>query len=416
MAAGARKDDIATSGFSRVDILGNEDLFPNEGFEFKPGKSKLTNSYRMSEDSPFTNTVKQSMAPKSEEQKVMEEQMPNMIRSERLCTKTAANAIATGQIGELRPLHSQIAQDCVQKQLKQQLIMKEQTRAARMKDDAHWAQVEQEEAEATHAFLNRNDNSKRDQQKQLAEVYKRELRLHKQKALEQQEIEKAEAARIAKIQAEEAAAEKEKARKKKEEEKKALAEFEKTNGSLLNRKKRQQQEEAAIEAAVQKEKEQIEAQKAEREAHLQKIREEKEKRREKIFQIQSKKFLELKAKNERIINTAASELAEREEAERLAEIERKQQMRKQRNEDWQNSLKLKAQREEEKKNRPKTPIEDDKYDEERAFEEVTRREEMKRLREAQLRQIAERKAREAKEREEELKPQSCYFLKDNDDW
>lgn len=404
------------SGFSRVDIIGNEDLFPDEGFEFKPGKTKLTNSYKMSEDSPFTNTVKQSMAPKSEEQRVMEAQMPNMIRTERLCTKTAANAIATGNIGELRPLHSQIAKECVQKQLKQQLIMKEQTRAARMKDEAHWAQVEQAEAEATTAFLNRNDNSKREQQKQLAAVYQRELRLHKAKAQAQADLEKEEAEKLLRIQQQEEAVEKEKARKKKEEEKKALEEFERTNGTLLNRKKRQQEEEKVLMEHVQREQEQIEAQKREREEHLAKIRDEKEKRREKIFQIQSKKFLEIKAKNERIIDTAASELAAREEAMRIAEIEKRAQMKKQRNEDWKMSLRLKQQKLEEEKNRPKTPIIDDKYDEERAFEEVTRKEEMKRLRDAQLRQIAERKLREAREREEDMKLTNCYFLKDNDDW
>lgn len=413
--AGANLYDPAKSGFARVEVLGSEDLFPNEGFEFKPGKTKLTNSYRVSEDSPFVSTIHHSINATTEEQKVMEKQMPQMIRTERLCTKAAATAIATGTEGELRPLHSQIAAEAVLKERQQQVYMKEQTRIARMKDEQLWAEIEQQEADATRAFYNRNDTSKRESQQQLAAIYQQEFALHKKRQEEQMRIEKEEADRIAKVQAAEEAAEKEKARKKKEEEKARLIEFEKLNSTMLGKKKKLQEEEREIEKRVQKEHEQQEQQQLANERRLAKIREEKNRRREKIIEIQTKRLEEMNKKVDTTLENAVSEIAAREEKQRLAEIEKREAMRKQRHDEWQQSLKLKEERLLAAKNKPKTPIQDDPDEEARQFEALTRSQNMKRLREAQKKQIEERKMREQKELEENLKtPSSCYFLKDND--
>ena len=414
--AGANLHDTATSGFSRVDIIGQEDLFPNEGYEFKPGRSKLTNSYRVSEDSPFAPTFRHKINDKTEEQKVLEQQMPQMIKTDRLCTKAAATAIRTCIDGELMPLHSSIAEQAVLKERQQQIYMNEQRKLAQMKDEARWAEIEQQEADATRAFYNRNDTSKRDAQRQLAEVYQNELTLHKRRIQEQQNIEKQEAEQRAKVQAAQEAAEKEKARQKKDEERKRLLEFEKLNGTMLQRKKQRQLAEMEIDKRVQKEHEQIEAKNQARQEYLQKIKDEKNKRREKIIQMQAKKLLEMQKKQDTTLENAVSELQKREEAERQAEIQKRKDMVKQRHDEWQESLKLREEKKLAEKNRPKTPEIIDYDEDAREFERLTRIEEMKRLRAAQKKQIEERKAREQKELEENLKPYNSFFLKDDDEW
>ena len=412
--AGANLRDSATSGFSRVDIIGQEDLFPNEGYEFKPGRSKLTNSYRVSQDSPFAPTFHHKINDKTEEQKELERQMPQMIRTDRLCTKAAATAITTCFDGELYPLHSNIAEQAVLKERQQQIYMKEQTKLARMKDEQRWAEIEQQEADATREFYNRNDNSKREAQKRLADIYKNEFTLHKKRQEEQAAIERQEAEQRAKVQAAQEAAEREKALAKKEKERQQLLEFEKTNGTMLQRKKIRQQQEMEIEKRVQKEHDDQEAKAQARQEYLNKIKEEKNKRRERLIELQTKKLNEMQKKRDTTLENAASELQKREEEERLAEIEKRKNMVKQRHNEWQQSLKLREEKRLAEKNRPRTPIIDDGAEYEREFERLTRAEEMKRLREAQKKQIEERKAREQKELEENLKPQSCYFLKDSE--
>ena len=417
--AGCNLRDENRSGYARVDILSQEDLFPNEGYEFPPtARQKLTNSYKVSEDSPFTSTVPHKMVDKTEEQKVLEKQVPEIIRTERLCTKAAVKAIATPTTGELRPLHSNIVDQAVFKEREKQMLMNEQIRIARMKDEAKWADDEQREAEATRAFLNRNDNSRRLRQQALATTYKNEIALHKKKEQEELAIEKKEADKNAKIQAEITAKEREAARKKKEAERKMVEEFERTNGTMLNRKKLRQQQEMEIDKRVEKEHQEIEAKQQAREAYVKKCKEEKNRIRERNIQQQTKILLEMQKKRDNTLENAVSELTQQQEQERLAEIEKRKMMAETRHRDWQVSLKqIQAKKEAERKEKLKpdfTTTDDDDY---RTAEEIQRREKERRLRQAQLKQIQERKEREAKERQEQLNEKAnYYFLKDDDEW
>ena len=419
LRAGANIRDPNGSGYARsVDILSQPDLFPNEGYEFKPNtRSKLTNSYKVSEDSPFTSTVPHKMVDKTEEQKVMEQQVPQLIRTERLCTKAAVKAIATPTDGEIRPLHSQIVDQAVFKEREQQRAMNEQIRIARMKDEAKWADDEQREAEATRAFYNRNDNSRRLQQEALRNVYKNEIALHKKRQQDQLALEKKEAEKNAKIQAAEEAKEREIACKKKEEERKRVEEFEKTNGTMLNRKRLRQQQEMEIDRRVQKEHEEIEAKQQAREAVVRKAKEEKNRIRERIIQQQAQRLLEMQKKQDTTLENAVSEITMREEQEREAEIEKRKMLADKRNRDWQQSLKqIEAKKEAARREKMEPAFTTTDNDDFREAEEIQRREKEKRLRAAQLKQIQERKEREARERQEQLNEKADYFFLKESEW
>ena len=414
--AGVNLRDPVRSGFARVDILSQEDLFPDQGYEFKNGKTKITNSYKVSTDSPFTTNVPHKIADKTEEEKIIEKQMPDLIRTERLCTIAEAKAIAAPVDGELRPLHSKIVAQAVYKERQQQMTMNEQRRIAKMKDDAKWVDAETREAEATCEFYKTNGSDKRAKQQRLAEIYKKEIALHKKHEQDRLALEKEEAERDAKIQAEAEQREKEALRKKKEEERKRVTEFEKLNTSLLNRKKLRMQQEHEIDLRVQKEKEQQEAQQAARAEYLQKIKDEKNRLRERNIMRQAKILQEMQKKEDTTLENAQSEIALREEQERQAEVEKRRQMMIRRNMDWKKSLKARETKDaDERRRKMESPFSDDGSEDYRAAEAISRKENERKIRAAQARQIQERKAREAKERQQELSEgANYYFLKDNE--
>lgn len=415
LRAGANRHDVAQSGFARVDLLTHEDLYPNEGYQFPPGKTKSTNSYRVSGESPFNATVVYPVVPKSEEEKVLSNQMDQMIRTESLCTKTAATAISTGKDGEVYPMHSHVAKEAVLKERKQQIMLKEQLKIAKMKDDAHWSEVEQEEAKATTAFLNSNANKKRMQQQNLASIYKRELDLHKLKEKQAEDEEKAEADKLAELQRLDDEKEQEKLRLKRIEDQKRTEEYKILNEKLLNKKKNKVAEERAAQKLLEAEHAKIDEERAERAQRDIAIREAKNNRRQRLIDMQSMKLAEILEKNRKEESETQSAFQRHLELQEQARKDKQRLAREQMHNDWQLSLKLKQERLLAEKNRPRTPIEPDPAEDERNMAELVRKENMKRLRDAQLRQMAERRAREERERQEELNSTSqAYFLKDNE--
>jgi len=417
LRAGAKKNDIANSGFARVEILGQEELFPKEGYEFPPGKSKLTNSYRMSEDSPFTTQTKHTLTQKTEEQKAIEASTNELIRTERLCTKTAALVIATGNDGEVRPIHGRIAEETVLKQRKQQLLIKEQVKIAKMKDDQHWAEVEQEEANATNSFLGKTNKSKKEQQQALAEVYKKELELHKQKAQEEAEQNRKEAERLSKIEQEENEKEKKRLELKKQKDAERVKEYKELNDKLLNRKKLKRVEEAEAEKKTQEEHTKILKQMEEREEKQRKIREEKNQRRERLIEIQTKQLSDLKSKETKQLEIAASELEKRKEEETKRKQEKDLKVREDTKKEWKQSLIDKQDKLMDKKFRPKTPPQPDLEEDARAFDAMVKSENMKKIREQQRLAAEQRKNEEKLLKEKQRNtPETCYILKDNEDW
>jgi hypothetical protein len=64
-----------------------------------------------------------------------------MLHTERLCNRVAARAIAAPIPGELRPVHSEIAQLAILEERRAQLQLREQVRLEQMKEDDYWASV-----------------------------------------------------------------------------------------------------------------------------------------------------------------------------------------------------------------------------------------------------------------------------------
>lgn len=405
IAAGA-KIGSGMSGYVRsVNVLGNEDMFPTEGYQFPPHmRQKITNSYRVSQDSPFFTSKSAPVVPTNNEQKVLSKSIDSIIKTERLCTRAAVNAIAFPTDGELRPLHSKIVNEAVLKERNAQLQIKEQLRIARMKDEAHWSEVEQNAAEESAKLLGKDIQKKKEQEKQLAAVYQKELTLHKQKKEEELEQDKAEAQKIYEIQQEENEREKRRLEAIKLENKKRLDEFKKTNSSLLQKKQKEQAIQREEAKKIQKEHEEDEERMAQREALVQKAREEKNYRRDRLILTQTKQLAELRANEEKKTNIAASQLETYYAQERLRKKRHDEQIKKEMKDAWRESLRNKDLKILEEKER--TYQEDEKYmrnddyDYLQDVEKQMKKKKMDTLRKMQEKQIEEKNAREQKELQE----------------
>lgn len=415
LRAGARINDDAASPYARTDILSQPDLHPTQGYMFPPrARPKMTNSYKVSEDSPFQSWHKTSMVPESEEHKVLEESLPELIRTEQLCTRAAKAAISTGTNGELRPLHSQIVQDAVVKERKQQILMKEKVTLARMKDEAHWADVERAEGESTQKWLTTDDGRKRRNQQALAETYLNEIALLKKRQEAEAQRDREEAAELQRLERLEAEKEKKRQEQQRKINEERRKEFQQRNNELLMRRANRLEADDAEERRIAKEHEEVERRMAEREEKTRKAREERNRNRERMIDAQSKRLADLKAKEQNSNQIAESELAKRDEARRKADLERREQMKQERHQDWLESRRIKELRMAQK-TVEEEPV-DKSAEEAEEFERLMRRKKEQRLRDVQKMQMAEQRARAKREEEEMYAPGDQFFLKENEWW
>jgi hypothetical protein len=415
--AGASKGDLYSSGYVRsVDIIGQEDLFPSEGYAFPPGKTKLTNSYRVSRDSPFSTHLNVPLVHHSDEDATIERSRPSLIRLERLCTRTAAAAISSPTDGELRPLHSRIAEQAVLKERKAQLALKEDLRLARMRDEMHWADVERLEAETSKALVGEDERAKRAAEQGLAAVYNRELELHAAAKAEEARLEQEEAEKLTKEYSIAERKERE-AREAKKAESRARAEESRLgNSGLLERKARERDEARAEEDRIAREHAELEEQQQQREARVKKARADKDGARERIISAQVRRLAAERAgRGEDEVTD--SQVERNKVAAIKKEEERVSKMRQEEAQGWKEFCLQKDEKLVEDKKRRLAPEElpPDARENERQAEERMRRIGAKRLQGAQLQQIAERKAREAEEAQRNREGSAMFFLKDEDE-
>jgi hypothetical protein len=418
LRAGANRNDSYSSGYVRsVGIIGNEELFPTEGYAFPPNKTKLTNSYRVSRDSPFSAQLNVPFVPKSEEQAIVDNSRRPFIRTERLCTRAAVNAIAVPLEGELRPLQSKIAQEAVLKERAEQLRLKEQLRVARMKDEAHWTEVEREEARSTSALLGSDAAEKRENMKNLSRLYDRELELHAQikaKEAERDRIETEQRAEIERLDNEKDRKEKE---AKRNELRERIRESQAGNTTLLERKKKIIEKVRAEDAIVQSQHAEIEAKQLEREQFMEQNRRDKDQRRERLISAQTKKLAEMKANSDERAANAESELEKRYLEEKQREEEKKLKQRMEDARSWtefcsQKEAQLEAAR---RSKRERVAPEPAPGDEEEALDAALRKRRNRKCQEIQMSQAEQRKTRESQDDQERAKwATSMFFLKDED--
>lgn len=413
--AGQNTRDPTRSAYARVDVLGQEDLFPNEGRDFPiRAVPKQTKSYQISADSPFSTAVPVSMVPESEEQKVLNQNYQEIMRTERMCTRAAAKTNAATCPGELRPLYSQIAAQCIRKDQEAQMRVREQIRLARMKEECRWEDVEQIETQSTRRVQTAIASSRRARQQELADSYKRELTLHEIKRQEEIDEEQREAEEIQRLLQEENKREQARQEKIRKENAERTRDFQLLNSELMMRHETRIEQEIAEEARIAKEHAEIEARMDAREAANQRRRDELNARRAKIIGDQSRRLAELKKRQKQKDTIAESKLAKREEARRQADIERRRQMAIQRNREYneykrEKELKMQEDPEDDTKQEP------DYEEEARRVDEEMRMQKRRQVMLQQRAQIEQRRMREQKEREAARRnPDKMFFLKDED--
>ena len=414
--AGLNFHDPSRSGYARVSILDHQDLFPNQGTEFPDDRHKPpTKSYLISSSSPFTNRFEHSSAWREPVPDAISQSLNTMLKTEQVCNRVAARAIAAPTDGEIRPLHSQIAAQAVQKERDAQLRVREQLRLQQMKDDEYWADVERGQAIQTQRIQTMELEDKRAKQRELANDYKRQFELHTKRLQEEKEQDRREAEHLKHLQHLDDLKEQKRQQTLRLQAEERKKEFEAKNAEILMRRAKKIEDDLAEEKRIQQQYAEVQDRMAEREALVRKTREEKTARRERLIADQSKRLAELQAKQNKFIELGESEVLKREEARRLADEERQRTMRMELNKSYNEYVQRKDMAQADRKDTPDfTGTGDEDF---RRADERTRALRMRKLRMVQQEQARERRERERREREEELKPpvgDTMYFLKDNE--
>lgn len=412
--AGMDLKDPARSAYARTYVLGQDDLFPNEGYEFKPtAKPKRTKSYKVSEDSPFNNTEDVKVVKKLKEDKVIKKNRKDIMRTELLCTRTAKKAIAAPTPGELRPINSIIAAKAIQKERDEQIKLRQKLKVAKMQDEAYWEEVEQNEGTATLKINKAIEAQRHYDQKDLADDYRRQFAEHK-KIKDEEEREKVrEAERIELVQREEEQKERLRKIQLRELARERNHEFQLRNDELLQRKEKRIEDDIDNEKILAKQHAEVEQRMEERERLAKFRRDEKNRIRNELIDKQAKQLKELKEKQQRSDHIAESELTKREEARRRAEARKKKEMEKDRNREWLDYQRKKDTRLTDYVETPDFDTNDD--DTARDYDAKIRKQLTSKLQKDQFNQMMQRRQQEQQAlKDSRRKKDNMFFLKDNE--
>lgn len=413
--AGINLKDETRSGFARVSVIDQEDLFPNEGYEFPPALSKKppTNSYRVSADSPFQNYHHPSSFAKDHQSEVINKSMGAMIRTERLCTRAAAKAIATPTPGELRPIHSKIAEQAIKKERDEQVKIREELRMAKMKDDAYWEQVEQDEAESTLKINSDSLTTKHLNQKSLASDYKKQFYLHDKVKEEEKYQEQLEADKLHQMQIEDQEKEKERQAKLRAIASERKKEFQLRNDELLQRRQKRIEQDIEEERKLAIQSAEIEKTKEQRETTIRARREEKNRRRDLLIEQQSKALEEMKRQQQNYNDKTESEISKLEEADRRKRLEKIKQANREQRDAYKE---FKIQKDLEMSRKITEPdFTDDGDEEARKYDREMKHLQSIRVQRELKQQILARREAERRERlQKQQHADNMFFLKDNE--
>jgi hypothetical protein len=397
-----------------VSVLSQEDLFPGEGYQFPESRPKpATNSYRTSADSPFTNKFQHSSAWRAPIPPGISRAMSTMLKTEQMCNRVAANAISAPTPGELRPIHSEIAQRAVNKERTVQLQITEQIRLEQMKDEDYWAAVERDQGAQNAAVQQRHQAQVKEQKRLLAQDYQQQLELHRSNDNEQRELDRLQVeAEQRKIELEQDA-EAARQREKREQLRRQHQQF----TSLVQQRKDKEAEDRVL----------FDRQVMEQQAALNEAREARETRarhrrddrnaRSQLLQTKSAAvYSTMKAQEDRKYDISDSELGAKMEAERQRKEEQRRQVEIQRNRDYNAHLRSKDVRMTHVVEQPDFAGNDDdrKKDEDDRWRLINAR----RVRAVQEQQVEERRNREREEtaarRAEAQDQDSMYFLNESE--
>jgi hypothetical protein len=412
--AGTRLWDDTQSGFARVNVLGQDQLFPNEGYQFPTNRPvKNTRTYKQSEDSPFSTIRKEPMVQLPNEARVLAENAPKLLHTEQVLTKTAYRAIRTPTDGELRPTHSKIVIEAVRKERDAQTRFAEQVRLARMEDEAYWTDVERDEGKATIEIGRAIAAGRRARQQDLAADYRDQFAQHDRVRQFEKQFDRLEGEQLRRMEVEDAAKEQQKQQRLQELARQKTQEFTRRNDELLQRKQARIEDDILLEQAVQQQNAAANDRMEARRAVEKKRRDDQQAVRDRVIEKQSKALEELTAKQKQQDSVAESELAQREEAERQRRLLAREDANRRRRADW---WEHQRKRDTKMTNVVEAPDFDNRnQDLYRKTETMFRAKRARTLQDDLRWQMEYKKQKEAaEEAERRANPDTMYFLPDNE--
>jgi hypothetical protein len=316
--------------------------------------------------------------------------------------------------GELRPFHQKIISKAILEGRRSQILLNEQLRLARMKEEDEWAELSRQEAAQSQRVLKFDRQAKLEAEKALVQTYDNELALHKKAQQKEAKEERRVVKRMLLQQRMDEEKEKQIQDAKRADLRAKIAEALEGNNCLMERKQEQMLQQEKEERKIRKEHEEMEKRQAERQALVERAKQEKDQRRQRLILAQTQKLAELKAKEQKQTDVAVSELDKRYEMERKQEEDKKKRMRADLNREWLESMRRREEKVLAEAEARYAPAQTGGH---RYEEELLADERMKKLRNDRLRmdqelQIQERKMREQQEVRQNRTRMDSYFLKD----
>lgn len=370
------------TGYMNVDVIGNEDLFPNEGYEFpqhnNPKISLNSKTSAMFPLNPKINSkarVTQSIEPPPTE--IIDPVMPQ-VRSHRskliyeTMVKTRAKQIDYNQ--QRREYEAQVKDAEEQEEMEQIQLAKEKAQRQQLKARQKMRDLRQTYMEQL------SEVEKRKQRERQAEIdYEQELKRQNRKLQKEEE-------------------------KKQERQKQLNAErreeFRRINDEILMRKANKREQEEEEEKRIQRENAEVQARDDARAAEEEKRRLAMTKKREHVVEMMSIELQKTQNKNNEVQQAAESAAAKATMAEVTALKNKQEQMYNERHNDW-----INLQREKQARKRTGVkrafPSRTKEIDEE-AFARTQRRLENERVKEYQMRQAEQRRRMEKEEIENDI--------------
>lgn len=371
-----------SSGFTNVDIIGNEDLFPEEGYEFIPHPpTQSTKDRYVSVDFPLNSTINTTKLPTNNmpqpPEPVIDVPMPKMKSHRRKYIYDTTIAVR-------------------KKQMDYKTQLAEYNREMREYEKADEANIIKIAKEAVQKEEEKHKNDKAN----LRANYEEQIKDHKRQIKRAQQEEQMEVEKMREAEA----AQRELDRQK--EEKEAMVkqtyrdEFLKRNAMLQKMKATRHEREKEEEREIARQAESLSATREARAKREEEIRLEKTKRREIVVELQAKALAQQKKKIDDFQEKAISQATLNEERERQAREDKKKNDALQREREWKMLNKERQAKTAIKTKRPfPTRIPD--FDEE-AFAREQAHNEKVYYRTMQMKQARDRKRREKQEMENDI--------------
>ncbi|EAY09119.1 trichohyalin, putative [Trichomonas vaginalis G3] len=371
-----------SSGFTNVDIIGNEDLFPEEGYEFIPHPpTQSTKDRYVSVDFPLNSTINTTKLPTNNmpqpPEPVIDVPMPKMKSHRRKYIYDTTIAVR-------------------KKQMDYKTQLAEYNREMREYEKADEANIIKIAKEAVQKEEEKHKNDKAN----LRANYEEQIKDHKRQIKRAQQEEQMEVEKMREAEA----AQRELDRQK--EEKEAMVkqtyrdEFLKRNAMLQKMKATRHEREKEEEREIARQAESLSATREARAKREEEIRLEKTKRREIVVELQAKALAQQKKKIDDFQEKAISQATLNEERERQAREDKKKNDALQREREWKMLDKERQAKTAIKTKRPfPTRIPD--FDEE-AFAREQAHNEKVYYRTMQMKQARDRKRREKQEMENDI--------------